>query len=205
MAKIKKKTLMMYFYVGIAIAVLLAVYLIFFSKPSYPTINTPPAVWGDATSKVEVVEFSDFQCPACRRFFPTIKSIKEEYKDKISFKYYNFPLVTIHEYAMGAALAAECANDQSKFWEYHDVLFTSPKDLTKSTLKELAAGIGLDTAKFNACLDSEAKKNEVEADINEGVNKGIEGTPTVFINGVKLEDRSYENFKKVIDEKLAGG
>ena len=142
-------------------------------------------VKGSPSAKVTIVEFSDFQCPYCKRFhvesFPTIE---EKYitTGKANFVYRDFPLGG-HQYAQKASEAAECANSQGKYWEYHNILFTNQQTLDVASLKSYASTLGLDTAKFNSCLDNGEMVAEVKADYDAGVALGISGTPAFVING----------------------
>ena len=162
---------------------------------------------GDDNAKVSIVEFSDFECPFCGNFVrETFEDLKREYIDtgKVSFVFKNFPITNAHKNAMIAALASECANEQGKFWEYHNKLFRSQKSLEKKDLKEYAADLKLDTAKFNTCLDSEKYKDEVSKDIEEGTGLGVRGTPTFYINGRALSGAlPLEEFENVINEELS--
>src|SRR3989304_2938085 len=142
-------------------------------------------------SLVVVFEFSDFQCPFCRRFYTqTLSQIKEEYVStgKIKFVYRDFPLSSIHPAAEKSAEASECAEEQGKFWEYHDKIFMEQDKLGQGTieygieeLKKWASEIGLDENKFNQCLDSGKYESEVEKDFNDGVSYGVGGTPTFYV------------------------
>ena len=157
---------------------------------------------GPASAPIEMVEFSDFQCPFCYRAHPTVKQVLSTYGSKIRFVYRNYPLPT-HPNAHPAAEAAQCANEQGKFWEYHDRLFADQTKLDDSDLKASAAALGLDTAKFNACFDSHKYKARVDADTQAGNEAGVNGTPAFFINGRMLSGaQPFDEFKKVIDEEL---
>jgi len=152
---------------------------------------------------VKIVEFSDFQCPYCAKAHPTVLQLLEEYGNKIEFEYKHFPL-SGHPLAQDAAEASECARDQGKFMEYHNVLFTT-KQLEVSQLKQHAADLGLNTAKFNSCLDNNEKDALVKEQFNEGRNLGVSGTPTFFINGEKLVGaRPYADFAAAVDKALSG-
>jgi protein-disulfide isomerase len=201
---------------------------------------TPPAVveasvdddpaWGPEDAPVTIIEFSDFQCPFCSRFInQTYPQIKQEYEGQVRFVYRDFPLNSIHPWAQKAAEAGECADDQGKFWEYHDAIFQAQTSLTQGyetaataqaadpsagltaavdALKGLAPNLGLDTATFNQCLDSGTHAEEVQKDYQEGITYGVTGTPAFFINGVTvIGAQPYANFKSVIDAALqeAGG
>ena len=159
-------------------------------------------VKGDKDAEVTIIEFSDFQCPFCGRFFDqTFSQIKTNYIDtgKIKFVYRDFPLDSIHPQARPAALAAECADDQGKFWEYHDLLFQKQDEWTATGtpfFKQYAKDLGLDTNKFNSCLDSKKHEDEIQKDLNDGVSVGVQGTPAFFINGILLSGaQPYSAFK----------
>ncbi len=154
-------------------------------------------------AKITLVEYSDFQCPFCARAAPTVKQILDEYGDQIEFVYKHFPLTSIHPQAQKAAEASECARDQGKFMEYHDIIFQNQNALTDADLKRYANQLGLDTGEFNECLDSDEKTSIVLADLQEGQSKGVRGTPTFFINDQQLVGaQPYENFKAVIEQEL---
>ena len=137
------------------------------------------------TGQIEVIEYSDFQCPACGAAEPYVREIVSKYGDKIRFTYKQFPLTSIHPYAFKAAEASECSADQAKFWEYHDKLFDNQQKLDVGSLKKYAEQVGLDTKLFNACLDSGAMSSRVSSDINEARSKGVGSTPTFFVDGKK--------------------
>ena len=158
---------------------------------------------GGANASVVVVEFSDFQCPFCKTAVATKKQLLNKYGDKIKFVYKQFPLENIHQNSLQAAEASECAFDQGKFWEYHDILFENQNRLGSDNLKAFAGQIGLDTAKFNQCLDSGVKESIVRADQYEGAKIGVQGTPTFFINGVLSPSYAPSEMEKIIDAELA--
>ena len=158
---------------------------------------------GPANAPIELVEFSDFQCPFCYRSFPTVKQVMETYSGKVRFVYRNYPLPN-HPNARPAAEAAQCANEQGQFWPYHDRLFANQSKLSDSDLKASAAALGLDAGRFNACLDSHKYQARVEADTKAGNEAGVNGTPAFFINGRLLSGaQPFDEFKKIIDEELA--
>jgi protein-disulfide isomerase len=157
---------------------------------------------GPGSAPIEIVEFSDFQCPFCQTAFPTVTQVLKTYGDKVRLTYRHYPLPN-HPEARPAAEASECAAEQGKFWEYHDRLFTEGK-LTAPELKQHAAAVGLDTAQFNGCVDSRKFQKEVETDLAAGVSVGVNGTPAFFINGRSVSGaQPFEVFKRVIDEELA--
>jgi protein-disulfide isomerase len=158
---------------------------------------------GSASAPIEIIEFSDFQCPFCQRANPTVEQVLKTYGDKIKFVYRHYPLPN-HPNARPSAEAAACAQVQGKFWEYHDRLFADPSKLADADLKAHAAAIGLDTATFNTCVDNRQQKAGVDKDVADGEAVGVTGTPAFFINGRALEGaQPFESFKRVIDEELA--
>jgi protein-disulfide isomerase len=162
------------------------------------------AALGAANAPVTIVEFSDFQCPFCQRVAPTLKRITETYGDKVRVVWKDFPLTSIHPEAFKAAEAGNCAREQGKFWEYHDRLFANQQALQPDALKAHAAAVGLDTAQFNACLDSAKYSDRVQEHIGAGARLGINSTPALFINGRPVTGaQPYEVFARIIDEELA--
>jgi protein-disulfide isomerase len=158
---------------------------------------------GPSSAKVEVIEFSDFQCPFCQRANPTVEQVLKTYGDKIRFVYRHYPLPN-HPNARPAAEAAACAEAQGRFWEYHDRLFANPTKLTDTDLKAHAAAVGLDTARFDTCFDNRQQKAEVDADIAAADAVGVTGTPAFFVNGRMIDGaQPFDSFKRVIDEELA--
>jgi predicted DsbA family dithiol-disulfide isomerase len=164
---------------------------------------------GDAARKgpqdapVEIIEFSDFQCPFCTRGAGVVAEIVGHYGDRVSIVFKHFPL-EFHPEAHGAAQAAECARDQGKFWEYHDILFANQEKLFPPDLVEHALQLDLDADIFEACLQSQKYAGRVNADLTEGGAIGMSGTPGFYINGIPLSGaQPFENFKLIIDEELA--
>jgi protein-disulfide isomerase len=167
-------------------------------------VNADDAALGAATAPVTLVEFSDFQCPFCQRVAPTLKRIKETYGDKVRVVWKDFPLTSIHPEAFKAAEAGNCAREQGKFWEYHDRLFANQQALQPDALKAHATAVGLDAAKFNACLDTAKYSERVQQQIGVGARLGINSTPAVFVNGRPVTGaQPYEVFAAIIDEELA--
>ena len=157
---------------------------------------------GPENAPIELIEFSDFQCPFCLRADPVVRQVLATYGDRIRFVYRHYPLPN-HPNARPAAEAAACAGDQGKFWAFHDRIFTNQTKLTDADLKQHAVEIGVDTAKFNACVDGHATKARVDADMRAGEEAGVDGTPAFFINGRSLSGaQPYEAFKRIIDEEL---
>jgi protein-disulfide isomerase len=160
-------------------------------------------VRGSKEAPVEMIEFSDFQCPFCQRANPTVEQVLKTYGDRIKFVYRHYPLPN-HPNARPAAEASACAEAQGKFWEYHDRLFANSSKLSNDDLKSHAAALGLDTAAFNTCFDNHQQKAGVDADIAAADALGVTGTPAFFINGRAIDGaQPFDAFKRVIDEELA--
>jgi len=167
-----------------------------------PSITGEP-FYGGADAKVTIIEFSDFQCPVCIRAYAEVKKVEAAYGDNIKLVFKHFPLYEIHPYAQKAAEASECAADQGKFFEYHDVLFTA-RTLDVASLKQYAALLGLDTTQFNDCLDGGLKAAQIEKERNEALSLGVEGTPTFYINNRRYVGYlTFEQMKQAIDSELA--
>lgn len=166
---------------------------------------------GKENAKITMIEFSDFECPFCKRYFDeTLPQVIKDYVDtsKVKLYYRHFPL-DFHPAAMPAALASECANEQGKFWEYHDLIFKGQHkiagggDKATQALKQFAQDLGLNTQQFNQCLDSSKYSAQVTQDTNDGKAAGVSGTPTFYINGKQLVGaQPYSAFKAVIDQEL---
>lgn len=177
-------------------------------RQNIPIDNAPSL--GAANAPVTIVEFSDFQCPFCASFFnETLPQIQKDYIDtgKARLIYKNLPITKIHPYAEKAAEAAECAGEQGKFWEYHDILFANQqawisKNAT-TVFKEYALTLKLNTTEFNSCLDTNKYSSEISKDLQDGQNAGVSGTPTFFINGIRVVGaQPYSVFKDTIDSEL---
>ncbi|MFC1648443.1 DsbA family protein [Nanoarchaeota archaeon] len=164
------------------------------------------AVKGKDNAPVEIIEFSDFQCPFCARWYTdTMPQIQKEYIDtgKVKLVFRDFPLNQIHPLAQKASEAAECADDQGKFWEMHDILFENPNALDVASLKQHAADLGMDTDDFDDCLDSGKYTDEVNKDLADGRAAGVSGTPSFFINGKKIVGaHPFATFQQAIDAEL---
>jgi protein-disulfide isomerase len=161
-------------------------------------------VLGSTAAPVTIVEFSDFQCPFCQSVAPTLKRVRETYGDKVRIVWKDYPLTQIHPQAFKAGEAAHCAGEQGKYWEYHDRLFANQQALQADSLKKYAADLGLDTAKFNACVDTSKYGDRVREGVAQGSRLGVNSTPTVYINGRMLSGaQPYEAFVAIIDEELS--
>jgi protein-disulfide isomerase len=157
---------------------------------------------GAADAKITMVEFSDFQCPFCSRFAPTLDQVMAKYGDRVKLVFRHLPL-PIHPQAPKAAEAAVCAQDQGKFWEMHDALFRNQNALGVDGLKARAAELGLDAQAFATCLDSGTKTAAVAADAADARKVGIEGTPALFVNGRLIDGAApFEQVAALIEDEL---
>ena len=176
--------------------------VVLLSPPRVQVASDSKRLRGNTKAPVMIVEFSDYQCPYCHQVEPTVKDILAKYGDKVSLSYRDYPLSTIHPYAMIAAEASRCAEEQGKFWEYHDQLFAA-SSLEKNSLVEYARNLKLDDKQFESCLTSEKYKADIDKDQLEGRNAGVNGTPGFFINGVFVNGAKPESeFTSVIDDEL---
>ena len=164
----------------------------------------PARLRGNVHAPVMIVEFSDFQCPFCRKIQPTLKSLLAKYDGRVSLAYRDFPLRGMHGQAEMGAESSRCAGDQGKFWEYHDLLFDNPDKLNRSGLSELARGLKLDEKQFESCLSSGKHRAEVEKDLQDGIRAGVMGTPGIFVNGIAVSGAQTESvFERIIESTLA--
>ncbi|MEM3126612.1 MAG: DsbA family protein [Candidatus Woesearchaeota archaeon] len=176
------------------------------SKIDMKTLSDNDPFKGDKNAKVTIVEFSDYQCPYCARFYSqTLPQIEENYikSGKVKFVYRDYPL-PFHQFAQKASEAAECAGDQEKYWEMHNKIFDNQQQLNIENLKYWAKELGLDGKEFDSCLDSGKYVSEVKEDIANGSAVGVTGTPTFIINGEIVSGaQPYEVFQQIIEAKLS--
>jgi protein-disulfide isomerase len=164
-------------------------------------LNGAP-VRGNADAPVMLVEFADYECPYCQMVQPAVDKVLSEYKGKVAFAFKDIPL-PMHANAEKAAEAARCAEAQGKYWEYHDLLFSS-RLLEPAGLKEHARTLKLDTAAFDKCLDSGAKSEAIKAELNEAQDMGLNSTPSFFINGRFTQGNlNYDQLRQLIEEEMA--
>jgi protein-disulfide isomerase len=175
-----------------------------FRRYDIPEDDDP--VWGSDQAAITIIEFSDYECPYCRKWHVEVwPSLQAEYGDQIRLVFRDFPLTSIHSNAVSAAAAANCAGEQEMYWEYSDKLFGMRLSLGKSAYQAYAEELNLDMEAFNACLDSDRYVEEVMADFEYAANLGIRSTPTFFVNGIPVVGaQPFEVFKNLIDKELAG-
>jgi len=170
-------------------------------SPAFTIATDDQPVKGTANAAVTIVAFTDFECPSCAREYPMLERIVNEFGDRVRLVVRDFPL-SQHANARKAAEAAEAAREQGKYWEYAAVLFRNQSALGVDKLRQYATEVGLDRAKFDASLDSGKFAEKVQRDVIDGHKLGINGTPTLYVNGKRVSDNSYENVKSVIEASL---
>lgn len=171
-----------------------------------PRVNvaaTGPAK-GPENAPVTLIEFSDYQCPFCKRVEPTVEALLAKYGASIRFVYRHMPLDGLHPRARAAAIAAVCAENQGKFWEYHDLLFANQQALADADLEKYATQLGLDAATFKTCRADPASEARVNVDATAAREAGLTGTPAFFVNGILVSGaRPIEDFTRWIDQEIA--
>jgi len=197
--------------VGIIILIIVAVLLIFRSESSpIPSLSatrlaSDPSL-GSPSAKVTIIEYGDFGCTTCRGWEQAgvLKQIVATYGDQVHFVWRDYPIITAQ--SPQAAQAGQCAFDQGKFWQYHDLLYAKAPALSIDDLKSYASQIGLNTSQFDQCLDLEQDKAKVNQSMAEARGYGFIGTPSFIVNGQKvIGPASFSQFKSMIDPILAGG
>jgi protein-disulfide isomerase len=175
-----------------------------FQRYDVPEDDDP--VIGPEDAPITIIEFSDFECPYCRRWHQNVfNRILEDYPDQVRIVYRDFPLKSIHPNAVPAAEAANCAREQGTFWEFSESLYSGEYDLSRDSYIVIAGNLDMDTDAFEECIDSGRYTDEVEADYQFAGNLGVRSTPTFFLNGIPIVGaQPYEVFQDVIDKELAG-
>lgn len=172
------------------------------------TINDQDWSRGNTQAKVTVLEYGDFQCPACGVYYPLLKQLESQFDDRVRFVFRHFPLSQIHAHALLAATAAEAAGKQGKFWEMHDLLYEnqttwSTSSDTKNLFRGYAEKIGLNIDSFMTDLEASDTRAEVDKDFADGRNSGVQGTPTFFVNGAQIENPgSVSAFESILNDAL---
>jgi len=168
----------------------------------YYNISIDDRPWkGNPNAQVVIIEFTDFQCPSCGRTQPVLEQLMNEIGDKVKLVVRDFPLDQ-HAYAAKAAEAAEAARAQGKYWEYTALLFQNQNALEVVNLKEYATRLGLDRAAFDKALASGQYAAAVKKDLRDGTAAGVSSTPTVFVNGRKVKDKTLEGLKAAVQSAL---
>ncbi len=170
-----------------------------------PVVNAQDWVKGNELAQKTIVEYSDFQCPACKAYYPIMQQIEKELGATVRIVYRHFPLTQIHKNSLQSSYAAEAAGKQGKFWEMHDMLFERQDAWSNSTaVTDVFVGyakeLGLNTEKFKTDMESQDVKDRVRRDMDSGTAAGVPGTPTFFLNGKLIESpRSFEAFRALLE------
>lgn len=203
----------------ILLIILLAIGVGYLAKKAGPTaepgslsqaVYDADHITGSTTAPVTLVEYSDFQCPACGAYYPILKTLEKDMGENFRFVYRHFPLRQIHKNAELAAFASEAAGAEGKFWEMHSMIFEHQDEWSGSTdargiFMGYAKALGLNLDKFVENLASDSVKNRIETDVASGIASGVNGTPTFFINGKKITNpRSIDEFKAIISQAKNG-
>ncbi|MCG8589850.1 MAG: thioredoxin domain-containing protein [Proteobacteria bacterium] len=171
--------------------------------PRFEVAASGPGI-GPEGAPVTIVEFSDYQCPFCKRAEPVVKQVLERYPDQVRLVFRHMPLDSIHPLARGAAEASACADEQGRFWEFHDHLFQNQRALKPEDLERYAGETGLDVPEWKACMDEGRTKQLVADDVAAARLLDVRGTPAFFVNGIPLSGaKPLEDFVRVIDRELA--
>ncbi|MCX6784592.1 MAG: thioredoxin domain-containing protein [Candidatus Komeilibacteria bacterium] len=171
--------------------------------PRLTAVTPTTPTWGNPKAKITIVEFGDFQCPYSEKEFSVIREVMNQYKEQIFFIWRQFPIADKHPQAAEAAEASVCAEQQDKFWPFHDQLFLHQTDLSSEALLNYAKMAGLDQSAFIKCMSSHRNRSAVIADLQLGLDNRVNGTPTFFINGTPLSGALPKDFwDKAIDYLL---
>lgn len=176
--------------------------------PTLEKISENDNVRGNPAASVVVIEYGDFQCPACGAYHPLVQQVQKDLGEKVAFVFRHFPLSSIHPNAEIGSRAAEAAGEQGKFWEMHDMLYEKQAEWSTSAdartiLIGFAQSLGLDTGQFKVDLNSKKVKDKVNADRNSGTGAKVDATPTFFVNGVKIKNpQSVAEFEKILQTKI---
>lgn len=215
----KKKMNKILWWVGGALLLVFSVWFIVSvvntpSTPSTPTLTAPgpkstDMTFGNPKAKVVLTEYADFQCPGCGAYYPIVKQLTQNYKDKLLFVYRFFPLTNIHRNALQSSEAGYAASLQGKFWEMHDLLFAHQNDWAElsdptDTFVSYAQQAGLNVDKFKQDMSSSNTEKYIKSQEQAALDLGLPGTPSFFINGKQIQNpNSYDAFKQLIDNALA--
>ena len=177
------------------------------NAPVNITISKDDHIRGDINAPVKIVEYSDYQCPYCQVFHPTMQQVMTDYKGKVAWIFRHFPLDSLHPNARPAAEASECVFDQkgdNGFWQFTDGVYDNQDRIGSALFEELAQKAGVNMAKFKDCVSSGKFKQKVEADYQQGITDGVNGTPGSFVNGIPVRGAlPYASIKQMIDSELS--
>jgi len=168
-----------------------------------PAVTDEDHLEGNKEATLELVEYGDYECPHCGHAHPILKKIVKEFGPRLKFVFRNFPLSEMHPHAVSAAVAAEAAARQGKFWEMHDIIFEHQHHLEPGDLHMYAKKIGLDLQQFMNDIQDNAIIDHINDDIESGLRSGVNGTPSFYINGKKYEgDWEFEPFAEYLEANI---
>jgi len=164
-----------------------------------PALSEKDHIRGSKKPQLTIVEYGDFQCPYCGDAEPIVEEIMDQFGEAIAFSFRNFPLKDVHEFAFDAAIAAEAASQQGKYWEMHDLLFANQSRLDRDSLLNMAEKIGLDLQRFKNAVQDEKLTEKIESDFESGARSGVNGTPTFFVNGARFDGGATDLYALIKD------
>jgi len=164
-----------------------------------PAVSNTDHAQGNLDADLVIVEYGDYQCPYCGAAYPVLKELMKEYGTQVKFVFRNFPLSEMHQYARPAAIAAEAAYLQGKFWEMHDAIYENQRDLNENLLMKLAQQLNLNIPQFEKDLENLKLAEKVDSDFESGIVSGVNGTPSFFVNGKKF-DGGAEDLIELLNE-----
>ena len=168
-----------------------------------PTVNSNDHFQGNANAPIVLVEYGDYECPYCGRAYPIIKNIQLALGRNLKFVFRNFPLAEVHSDAIHAAIAAEAASTQGKFWEMHNILFANRRNLGTTSLKLHSREAGVQNKRFLDELVNATYGWQVQGDMREGINRGVKDVPTFFVNGERFTGKvTYDELSKAVEAAL---
>lgn len=168
-----------------------------------PEVSQKDHIQGKTNAPIELVEYGDYECPYCGEAYEYIKKLQKKFGDKLKFVFRNFPLYNVHPYAMHAAIAAEIAGDNGKFWEMHDILYENQNYLEDRNLVGYAKQLGIEVEKFENAFSDSKYAEKVEDDLESGLRSGVNGTPSFFVNGQKYNgDYRSEDFLDLLKSMI---
>jgi protein-disulfide isomerase len=174
------------------------------AKLTLPVSSERDHAQGPNTAPVTLVEYGDYECPYCGQAYPIIKDIQENLRGKLRFVFRNFPVTQVHPHAQHAAEAAESAGSQNKFWEMHDCLYEHQEKLDDNHLRQYALELGIDVTRFDDEMARHVHVSRVREDFMSGIDSGVNGTPTFYINGIRYDDSwDEETLLAAIKQTLA--
>ena len=164
-----------------------------------PAVSNQDHIQGAEEATIEIVEYGDYQCPHCGAAYPVIQKIQKKFLSQIKFVFRNFPLAEFHRFALPAAVAAEAAGLQGKYWEMHDLIFENQKSLSHEGLFAMAKSAGLNIEQFKNDIQRQDLEEKVNVDFESGIRSGVNGTPTFFVNGTRFDGGAEDLYDMLLE------